>query len=416
MVTLFTDVEAAAGGTLSGAPARLAASRDFDAISRHVDPNETLPAAAMLRQGSGLYGRVAVAHDYFTQLGGAERVALSLARLLGQRNITTSFYDSGRTFPDAVNFQFATSQLNHVSAFRRDPRLAMPLLASAWRRARVDDTTARMVIASSSGWSHRLRTSLPLVVYCHNTPRWLYQPDEYFCSFPSRVARSLRWSLSSLQSSDRAAALGATVYIANSKNVAERIHRHYGIDATVLNPPVSHNRFGPRLPVAGVPTKFVLTVARPRGYKNVEVVAAGARAAGLPLVVVGGPMKSPSEGVIHLGRVSEEQLRWLYSQCATLAAASSEDFGLTPVEAHLYGKPVAAWRHGGYLETVLEGINGSFFDRLTASSVAHSLRACVETEWNPELIQLSANRFSPAAFTAELIRILSEVIGEMTAA
>ena len=42
-----------------------------------------------------------------------------------------------------------TSGLNRLGAFRRDPRIALPLLAAASSRMEID---ADVVIASSSGW------------------------------------------------------------------------------------------------------------------------------------------------------------------------------------------------------------------------------------------------------------------------
>ena len=50
-----------------------------------------------------------------------------------------------------------------------------------------------------------------------------------------------------------------------------------------------------------------------------------------------------------------------------LVAASYEDFGLTPLEAAAFGKPTAALRFGGFLDTVSEGETGVFFDDARAA-------------------------------------------------
>ncbi len=87
------------------------------------------------------------------------------------------------------------------------------------------------------------------------------------------------------------------------------------------------------------------------------------------LVVVGeGPGRAALEASLPgnvrlLGEVSDARLRWLYASCAGLVAASREDFGLTPVEAAAFGKPVAALRWGGYLDTVVPDVTGVFFER-----------------------------------------------------
>ena len=116
--------------------------------------------------------RVAIAHDYLTQRGGAERVVLALTRAFPDAPVYTTLFDPASTFPEFSSVDVRTSGLNRVSAFRRDHRLALPVLAMAANSIRID---ADVVIASSSGWAHGFRTSGAKVVYCYSPARWLYQ-------------------------------------------------------------------------------------------------------------------------------------------------------------------------------------------------------------------------------------------------
>src|SRR4051795_11323391 len=93
--------------------------------------------------------RVVVAHDYVTQRGGAERVALAMLRCFPGAPLVTSVYAEDRTFPGFRSHQVRTSALQGIPAFRKDPRLALPLLAATWQRTTVED--ADVVVASSSG-------------------------------------------------------------------------------------------------------------------------------------------------------------------------------------------------------------------------------------------------------------------------
>src|SRR5690606_29292578 len=95
--------------------------------------------------------RVAIAHDYLTQRGGAERVVLALSNAFPDAEIHTLFYAPDQTYPEFRDRMIRTSGLNRVSPFRRDPRTALPVLAAASGRMKID---ADIVIASSSGWSH----------------------------------------------------------------------------------------------------------------------------------------------------------------------------------------------------------------------------------------------------------------------
>ena len=90
--------------------------------------------------------RIAIAHDYLTQRGGAERVVLSLAKAFPEAEIHTLFYEPEQTYPEFQGMHVRTSGLNRVGAFRRDPRIALPFLAAASARMRID---ADVVVASS---------------------------------------------------------------------------------------------------------------------------------------------------------------------------------------------------------------------------------------------------------------------------
>lgn len=78
--------------------------------------------------------RVAIAHDYLTQRGGAERVVLALARAFPGARIYTTLYDPDATYPEFADLEVVVSPLNRSARLRRDHRLALPLLAPAARR------------------------------------------------------------------------------------------------------------------------------------------------------------------------------------------------------------------------------------------------------------------------------------------
>ena len=60
--------------------------------------------------------------------------------------------------------------------------------------------------------------------------------------------------------------------------------------------------------------------------------------------------------------IDDAELRWLYRHAAALVTASHEDFGLTPLEANAFGRPVVALRAGGHLDTVLPDRTGLFVE------------------------------------------------------
>src|SRR5205807_8135430 len=100
--------------------------------------------------------KIALAHDYLTQRGGAERVVLSLTRAFPEAPLYTSLYDPAGTFPEFGDVEIRTLALNAFPPFRRWHRLAFPLLAPSFSAANVD---ADLVVCSSSGWAHGIGTT-----------------------------------------------------------------------------------------------------------------------------------------------------------------------------------------------------------------------------------------------------------------
>ena len=355
---------------------------------------------------------VALAHDYLTQRGGAERVVLALCRAFPDAPVYTSLYDPATTFPEFRGRDVRPLWLDRVGSLRERHRLALPLLPLAFGSTRIE---ADAVVCSSSGWAHGIRTNGRKIVYCHSPAKWLYRRDDYLGDRPSTAAKlGLRLLDPYLRAFDRRAARSADTYVANSTYVREQIEAAYGIDAEVLHPPASLDPAGTAEAVPGIDPGFLLTVARLLPYKHVaETVGAFRLLPEQRLVVVGeGPevaaLRSSLPGNVRLlGEVSDERLRWLYAHCVGLVAASREDFGLTPVEAASFGKPVAALRWGGYLDTVVPDVTGVLFERPTPSEIAEGVQRVLELEWDEDAIRAHAATFSEERFAARLTQIAS---------
>ena len=379
---------------------------------------------------------VAIAHDYLTQRGGAERVVLDIAQAFPSATLYTSLYDPEGTFPDFAALDVRTSPLDRVSSLRRHHRLAFPLLAPAMSKIRID---ADVTIASSSGWAHGVSTTGHLVVYCHAPARWLYQSANYAgrgdsADAAARLRRqAVRAAIATLgrplRRWDRGAAQRADRYLANSTVTARAIAQVYGLSAEIVPPPPALTPGAATTPVTGLYRDFVLCVARLLPYKNVDrVIEAFDHLPDLALVVVGaGPDRSrleamavdrgsrqSADGTVRgrislLGRRSDEELRWLYANSLGLVAASIEDYGLTPLEAASFGRPTFAFRAGGYLDTVADGESGLFFDSLDSADIAAAVRAGIDHRWSERRLLEQAEAFSAARFRSKLREIVDQV-------
>lgn len=386
-----------------------------DARSNGVSPQEATTGPVPARSHPASVGvsrpRVAIAHDYITQRGGAERVVLAMSRAFPEATIHTTLYNPSTTFPEFADKNIVVSPLNRIGVLRRHHRLALPLLAWASNRMTID---ADVVIASSSGWAHGFPTSGKKFVYCHSPARWLYASDDYLGADGRRSLKGavLEVLKRPLLAWDAKAAATADVYVANANVIAARIKRAYGYDVAVMPPPFGVDEAGERTPIAAVAhwggAPYFLVVSRLMPYKNVDAVIDAMRGRSEKLLVVGaGPLADElrarrPDNVEIVSGISDAELRWAYANASALVAASYEDFGLTPLEGGAFGKPVAALHAGGYLDTVIDGLNGVFFDASTLEQISRALDELRTRDWDERAIREHAQTFSEENFVRAL--------------
>jgi len=357
--------------------------------------------------------KVAIVHDYLTQTGGAERVVLYMARAFPGAPIYTSLYEPDRTFPGFRELDVRPMEhLNRIGLLRRNQRIGLPLFGRAFRKLAID---ADVVLCSSSGWAHQVRSQGRKIVYCYAPARWIYEPPQLFSGTTRSYERLVRLGAPLLRRADQAGAAGAERYLTSSSLIQRRIREVYGIESEILAPP-------PALPTAGPESALdlapgaLLMVTRLFAYKNAEVVVRSALESGRRLWVVGeGPDRRRLEQlgggrIEFLGQVPDDRLRWLYRNCSALVAAAYEDFGLTPLEANAFGRPVAALRWGGYLDTVVEGATGVFFDQPAVDSLAEALDRLDTTAWDHDTLAAHAASFGEDRFIARLRQLAGEPV------
>lgn len=354
---------------------------------------------------------VAIAHDYLTTRGGAERVVLAMLRAFPNATIYTTLYDPENTYPEFRDADIVVSPINRSGFLRRHYRHALPVLPFAASAMSID---ADVVLASSSGWAHGFRTTGRKLVYCHAPARWLYQTDKYLGGSPWSSVKGLALMAMRplLRAWDHHQAGTADRYLANSHVVSSRIAATYGVTADVVAPPYALAPGRVPAPVAELAdwadSGYHLVVSRLLPYKNVDAVVEAFRGLTQRLVIVGhGPLEAQIRAslpvnVRMVSEISDEQLTWVYHHSTLLVAPSYEDFGLTPLEAATFGKPTVALRGGGYLDTVVEGRTGVFFEAAEPDHIRYAVCRASERQWSAPAIRAHAQTFGEARFQAQL--------------
>ena len=124
------------------------------------------------------------------------------------------------------------------------------------------------------------------------------------------------------------------------------------------------------------------------------------------------------------GALSDEDLREQYAHCRALLFPGEEDFGIVPVEALSFGRPVIAFGRGGVLETVkgfypdapapAETSCGVFFREQSTDLLVEAMCAfeAAENRFSPFFIRQQAERFDETHFKQNFLRFVSEKLEE----
>lgn len=343
---------------------------------------------------------------------------LAMAKAFPDAPIYTTLYEPSETFAEFADLDVRTSWVDRVGFLRRHHRAALPFLPSAVKRLEID---ADLVLVSSSGWAHGVRTTGEKLVYCYSPARWLYQTHRYLGDHPNRTSDlALRILGPWLRHWDYRAAHSADAYVAISSVVQDRIHSAYGLSSVVLPAPRpgTDGAGSQEMPevvdwLDGRP--YELVVSRLLPYKNVDkIIAAYRDEPERRLVVVGGGPQEDAlramatDNVFFCKKLHDDELAWLYRGATALIAMSYEDFGLTPLEAASFGKPSLLLRWGGFVETMLDGVTSVFVEEPEPGAVREGLARLDATTWNADQIVAHAGRYREDVFIENLRNLVEE--------
>jgi glycosyltransferase involved in cell wall biosynthesis len=352
--------------------------------------------------------KVALVHDHLVQYGGAQKTLEAISRIFPDAPIYTGLYK-----PDGLSEYLNDKKIYHPKSFflEKIPKYfspIMPLIFEGFDLREYD-----LIISDSSCWAKGVLTkpSQLHISYIHTPPRFLYgysiestkRNAWYFKPFISIIDMFLR-------SWDFAAAQRPDYLVSNSKEVQNRIKKFYSRESVVINPPVELEK-NPTLSKSG-DGSYYFCMGRLVAYKNFLPLVEAFNINGLPLVIAGTgseekTLKATSKSNIKFeGKVSDKRKKELIKNCLGLInPVEDEDFGIVPVEAMSFGKPVLVHRSGGHLETVEENKNGMFFDGLCPKDISQKIlefdNKIKSQIFDPKVVSESVGGMSEERFSRE---------------
>lgn len=361
-----------------------------------------------------LMSKVALVHDYFIQMGGAEKVAEEMHKIFPAAPMFTTVDTRAEVPAELRKARVHTSFMQRLPGIKKNFRHYFPIYPFAVESLDVNDYD--LILSSTSGYAKgvRKRRGAIHVCYCHTPMRWAWRYEDYAAReqfggvksliLPPILAGLRRWDLRAAEQPD--------FYIVNSHNVARRVKETYGRDSVVIPPPIDVERFLPDEP----DEDFYLILSRLISYKKLDLAIEACKKLDRRLIVIGeGPDRKRLEQLAgkrteFLGRQPAEVVARYASRCRALLFPGEEDFGMVPLEINASGRPVIAYGAGGALETVIDGETGIFFNEQTAESIVEAIEEFESRLWNRRLMRKHAEKFDTTVFTGRVTEFLHEFV------
>lgn len=357
--------------------------------------------------------KIALFQDYLAQYGGAERVTEAIHQALPNADLHSTLFVPEKMSPYLRQVQAKTTWMQHLPVKSKFYRHYFLLYPFAVESAHLEDYD--LVISSCCGYAKGIQRGANAVhvCYCHNPMRWVWRFPEYIAREKLNAATkfALYRMVLGLKRWEMKAARRPDYFIANSHIVASRLKAAFGVDATVIEPPIETSRFR----ISNNLEDYYLVLSRLISYKRIDLAVEACTQTGRRLIVIGdGPDRQrlqamAGDTVTFLGRQPDRTVNRYASRCRALIFPGEEDFGMAPLEINAAGRPAVAYGAGGATETVMERVNGILFREQTANALIEALEQCESLTWDPQTIRGIAQRYDIHRFHERLLDFLAQV-------
>ena len=361
--------------------------------------------------------KVALAHEFLVQYGGAEKTLEAIAEIYSESPIFTAKY-TPESMPEAIRKRNVISPksgfINRAAKYFFTFLMA-PVFES------FDFSGYDIIISDGNTWNKGILTKPDQlhITYIHTPPRFLYHYSTestkrdrwYFKLFFSYIDNLLRiWDFVAAQRPD--------FILTNSLETQKRIQKFYRRNATVIYPPVET---GVKLAKGkeNMEKPYYVAVGRLIKYKNFELLIEAFNMLDMSLIIIGegnyasNLKKIAGNNIVFKGRLpDEEKHKLIANSLGLINPVKDEDFGIVPIEAMAQGVPVLAHYSGGHKETIVENVNGMFFYELTVEDLVDKLKkfdsAVRNGYFDRDKVMSGAQKYSKDRFKLEFKKFVDD--------
>ncbi len=360
--------------------------------------------------------KIALVTDWLTNIGGGEKVLKAISDLFPDAPIYTTVVNK-ENIGELAKREIRTSWLQKIPLLNKNHQVLLPWLPRAIESLDLSEFDIILSFSSSVAKSVITHPDQLHICYIHSPMRYAWEPffDQRFKRIPRIFQPLVNKLLHKLRIWDTATSIRPDLYIANSTTTASRVKKYYRIPSLVLYPPVEVGKFK----ALEKKEDFYFGVGRMVNYKKFDLlVEAFQHIPNRRLIIAGdGPerkriieMAKGYDNIEILDRLSERELVEKYSKAKAFLLPQKEDAGIVQLEALASGTPVIAYKAGGALDVIKEGVNGVFFEEQKPESLVNAIEKFEKMKWDSDEIRKTSIPFDIQNFQKNYIKILSSNI------
>ncbi len=368
--------------------------------------------------------KIAIICDWLTAMRGGERCLEAICEIYPDADIFTLVHFQGSVSEIIETHKIQTSYIQRLPGSRKNFRIYLPFFPYAIQKFDLSGYDHVLSFSHCVAKGVKVPQGLLHICYCHTPMRYAWHMrDSYLKTLSNPQKMLAEYVLNQLKNWDKKTSSGVTHFIANSRNVQNRIKQSYNRDSVVIYPPVECDRFA----ISDDDDGYYLVLSALVPYKRIDIAIRAFTAIGQKLVIVGNGPELPrlksiaSANVFFVDNADDSEVIEYLKKCRALIFPGEEDFGIVPLEAQACGKQVIAFGRGGALETVI-GLNhaqpanadatGIFFYEQSPEALRRSISLFEERkeEFDAQKCRDNALRFDRTIYQQSMQNYIQSII------